>query len=78
MSQRAVERALGRLVTDPAFRRRFFREPVRASFEVGLDLSADELDALRRIPSRALARLSESIDDRLCRLNLPDEFGERN
>jgi hypothetical protein len=73
MSQRAVERALGRLVTDRAFRTLFFREPVLASLEVGLDLSADELDALRRIPAPALAQLEACIDDRLCRLYVPDE-----
>lgn len=73
MSQRAVERALGRLVTDQAFRDRFFRDPERASFLLGLDLSRDELDALVRIPIVALARLATCIDDRLCRLHVPDE-----
>ncbi|HEX7125314.1 MAG TPA: Os1348 family NHLP clan protein [Thermodesulfobacteriota bacterium] len=73
MSQQAVERALGRLVTDPAFRRRFYREPERASLELGLDLSAGELEALQRVPCLALAELAARLDDRLRRLSLPDE-----
>ncbi len=75
MSQRAVERALGRLVTDPAFRRRFYRQPERAILELGLDLSAQELAALRRIPCPALSELAAHIDDRLRRLALPDDPG---
>lgn len=73
MSQRSVERALGRLVTDQRFRARFFRDPERASLEIGLDLSAQELDALVRIPTPLLARLEACLDARLCRLRVPDE-----
>ncbi len=73
MSQRAVERALGRLVTDPEFRRRFYREPERATLELGLELSREEIEALQKIPAPALAELEACIDDRLCRLHLPDE-----
>lgn len=76
MGQRAVERALGRLVTDPGFRCRFFREPERATLELGLDLSRNEIEALSRIPAPALAELEACIDDRLCRLHLPDETDE--
>lgn len=75
MSQRAVERTLGRLVTDPAFRARFYREPEQAAVELGLELSAGEIEALRRIPAPALAQLEACVDDRLCRLHLPDEGG---
>lgn len=78
MSQQAVERALGRLVTDPGFRDRFFREPGRACLEVGLDLTAQEMAALRRVPARALAHLCAYVDARLCRLHVPEEPAENS
>lgn len=70
MSQRAVERTVGRLVTDEHFREEFFRDPEGASFRAGLNLSRRELDALRRIPADALARLCACVDDRICRLHV--------
>ena len=73
MSQRVVERAVGKLVTDEGFRNRFFRNPEKASFNEGLNLSRQELEALARIPKAALAALSERLDDRICRLHVPGE-----
>jgi hypothetical protein len=72
MSQQAVERALGKLVTDAAFRREFFRAPARTSLLAGLYLSEDELDALIHIPHALLARFSEAMDARICRLCIPE------
>jgi len=71
MSQRAVERAVGKLVTDEAFREAFYADPARAVLESGLALTARELEALRRIAPGALARLCACIDDRICRLYVP-------
>ena len=71
MSQRVVERAVGKLVTDEGFRNRFFKDPEQASFFEGFDLSREELEALARIPRAALAALSERLDDRICRLHVP-------
>ena len=68
MSQRDVERTLGRLLTDAGFRRDFFRNPARACLELGLALAAHEVDALLRMPPRRLARFAEQLDDRICRL----------
>ncbi len=68
MSQQAVERAIGKLVTDEAFRTAFVEDPQSASLEAGLHLSATELDALTRIPASALEQLAERLDDRICRL----------
>lgn len=70
MSQRVVERAVGKLVTDEGFRNSFFRDPKVASLQAGLELSAEELDALARIPRPALAALSARLDDRICRLHI--------
>jgi hypothetical protein len=70
MSQHAVERILGRLVTDEGFRDQFFRDPDGACLHIGAELTAQELEALRRIPWPALANLSARIDDRICRLHI--------
>ncbi len=70
MGQQGVERALGKLVTDEAFRERFFTNPETASWEAGLGLSAIELEALSRLSQEALARFSEGIDKRISRASL--------
>jgi len=72
MSQRDVERTLGRLLTDPGFRRNFFRNPARACLEVGVQLAPHEVDALLRVPARRLANLAGQLDDRICRLHIED------
>ncbi len=76
MSQRVVERAVGKLVTDEGFRNRFFMDPAKACFFEGFDLSQEELEALIKIPKAALADLSERLDDRICRLHVPGEPNE--
>jgi len=68
MSQQAVERAIGKLVTDESFRARFIADPARASFEAGLSLSSLELRALTRIPDDALRRFAVVLDDSIRRL----------
>jgi hypothetical protein len=70
MSQQAVERTLGKLITDEEFREEFFKDRVAAILRGGLDLSAGELDALSRIPQAALAGLARRLDDRICRLHV--------
>ena len=72
MSQRDVERTLGRLLTDAGFRRDFFLDPGRACLAVGVELPSQELDALLRLPRRRLASFAEKIDDRICRLYIVD------
>jgi hypothetical protein len=70
MSQVAVERTLGKLVTDATFRRRFFRDPAVASFLAGLELSGAEVDALSRLPLEAIECFSTYLDARICRCAL--------
>ena len=72
MSQHDVERTLGRLLTDAGFRRDFFRNPARACLELGVQLAAQEVDALLRVPTRRLASLAEQLDDRICRLDIEE------
>jgi hypothetical protein len=73
MSQRSVEQALGKLVTDEGFRDQFFGDRIGASLRAGLELSPEEMDALSRIPRSALEQLSERIDDRISRLHVRRE-----
>ena len=67
MTQDSVERTLGKLLTDEAFRVRFFIAPVEACREVGISLSSVELDALQQLSREALARFSEDVDARISR-----------
>jgi hypothetical protein len=70
MSQRGVERTLGKMVTDPGFREQFLREPAAATLAIGVELTSDETAALLRIPQRALSELSTRLDDRICKLHI--------
>lgn len=73
MSQRGVERTLGRLVTDPGFREAFFANPVEAGLHIGADLTQHEIQALLRVPPDALAVFSGCLDGRICRLHIRHE-----
>ena len=73
MGQAAVERILGKLLTDETFRVQFFRDPAAASFSAGLELSRAELDALSRLPVEAIVQVSACLDDRICRLPREEE-----
>jgi hypothetical protein len=73
VSQQAVERALGKLLTDENFRDRFFANPEMATWEAGLTLSSVELAALSRLSPEALTRFSDHLDKRISRPSLdPD------
>ena len=72
MSQRDVERTLGRLLTDTGFRREFFRDPPRACLGLGVQLAAHELDALLQVPPQRLAGLAGELDARICRFHIED------
>ncbi len=70
MAQAGVERALGKLITDAAFRAAFFQHPEAASFAAGIRLSPAELDALRLVPEDALEDFCRRLDARVCRFCL--------
>ncbi len=73
MSQRGVERTVGKLVTDQGFREAFFRNPAAASLHIGVELTREETDALLRIPVPALVDLCARLDDRICKLHISKE-----
>ena len=73
MSQRNVERVIGRLVTDEVFRRRFVASPDAALRELsmfGVELNACELQALAAIDAEELDRFADAIDPRLQKSDL--------
>ena len=67
MSQRAVESALGRLITDAAFRARFQVEPLAVCREVGLDLTAEEVAALLPLDPRTLESFAVRLNPKIVR-----------
>jgi hypothetical protein len=67
VTQQAVERALGKLLTDENFRERFFENPEGARWEAGLALSPIELEALARVPRHALVSLHDDLNKRIGR-----------
>ena len=71
MGQRAVEQTLGRLLTDEEFRGDFERDPARTATAAGFELTPVELAALAAVPSRAVARWSAQLDERIRRLRCP-------
>ena len=73
MSQHAVERALGKLLTDESFRERFFTAPRETAWAAGLRLSDAELAALSGLSRSALSSFSASLDARIRRLSLGTE-----
>jgi hypothetical protein len=70
VTQQAVKRALGKLLTDENFRERFFAGPELACWEAGFALSPVELEALSRVSHEALAQLGEALDKRISRPSL--------
>lgn len=73
MSQSNVERVIGRLVTDEAFRRRFSVDPsavLREWRAGGLELTDCELRVLSAFDSRLAARCAKAIDPRLQKADL--------
>jgi len=73
MSQPNVERVVGLLVTDEAFRRRFAADPQAALRDLagcGVRLTECEQQALANLDPVELARFAESIDPRLLKMDL--------
>jgi hypothetical protein len=73
VSQPNVERVIGQLVTDEAFRSRFTQDPrttLRQLSERGFELTPCELQALVSLDPRVIARLAGAIDPRLQKTDL--------
>lgn len=73
MSQSNVERVVGRLVTDEAFRRRFAADPSAVLRELtasGWELTECELRVLSAFDARIAARFARAIDPRIQKADL--------
>ena len=77
MTQRDVERTLGRLFTDEDFREEFFRNPSRACLMLGVQLAPQEVEALLRVPRSILTTFGDRLDDRICRLHIRKDDVEK-
>jgi len=74
VSQRGVERIIGKLATDEAFRRQFAEHPestLRAVVSCGLELTPCEIQALAKIDARAVERFAYGLDPRLQKTEIP-------
>lgn len=79
MSQRTIERVIGRLLTDEELRLKFTRSPRRTLAELseqGFELSHLELDALLTIEIGLWTEVAARIDSRLQRCSLKTQDGE--
>jgi len=73
MTQVNVERVIGQLVTDEAFRRRFAKDPrstLQDLAQRGVELNPCEVQALLCIDPSVLARCAKAIDPRLQKTDL--------
>jgi hypothetical protein len=82
MSQRTVERVIGRLVTDEELRLEFIRAPrktLAALAEQGWELTGVEVDALLRTDIGLWVHAAQRVDPRLqrCSLKAGEEGRER-
>ena len=78
MSQRNVERVIGRLVTDEGFRRRFAVDPaevLQEMMETGCELTCLEQRAISSIDPDVAARFADAIDPRIQKVNAHGEGG---
>lgn len=75
MSQTNVERLIGLLATDEAFRRRFAGDPQGTLHEImsgGMRLTACEFYALAGMDLNQLERFADAIDPRIQKSDLND------
>lgn len=73
MTQRNVERLIGRLLTDEEFRERFGESPQRALDGLlagGWELTTTERSALTGLDREALAAFARTVDPRIRKVSL--------
>jgi hypothetical protein len=78
MSQRTIERVVGRLLTDEELRLKFTRSPKRTLAELseqGWELNRLEVDALLTIEIGLWSEVAARIDPRLQRCSLKSHEG---
>jgi hypothetical protein len=81
MSQRNVERVLGKLITDEEFLGRFLESPQRTLSDLaaaGWELTSVEVAALAALDRGTLRSLPSRIDPRIRRASLRKQGAESN
>jgi hypothetical protein len=73
MSQKAVENVLGRILTDPDFRHRFFEEPAASCRQDVLDVTSREIEAILTIDEDEFVRFAKQLDPRIVRAATPKD-----
>jgi hypothetical protein len=75
VTHRNVETLIGRLATDPAFRRRFADDATGVLDELreqGYELTPVEREALASLDARAITSFAEALDRRIRRADVPN------
>lgn len=67
MSQEAVERFIGRLITDEAFREYARTDFQTACFRFGFNLTTDEQELIRNMDFEKFVHMEEGVDEGLKR-----------
>jgi single-stranded DNA-binding protein len=70
MSQRGVEQLLGRVISDPEFRRRFYEDAVATCDAAGLQLTQREVEAVQATDEMAVRAFAAHLDPRIVRAPL--------
>ena len=73
MTHRNVETLIGRLATDPVFRRRFVADPTAVLDELraqGYELTLVELEALASTGAEAIESFAKALDRRIRRADV--------
>ncbi len=73
MTQEAVEKVLGRLLTDDVFRHRAKDSLLSACLEAGCPLSVEELRLVGRLDLRLFESAARSLDSGIKRFGICDE-----
>ena len=70
MSQRAVEQLLGRVITDPEFRRHFYEDAAAACATARLKLTPRECEAVQALDEMVVRAFASHLDLRIMRAAL--------
>jgi len=76
MSQEAVERILGRMLTDRRFSALASKSLETAILQEGFQLTPVELRLLSALDMKSVARLAARLDPRLCRADVTELANE--
>jgi hypothetical protein len=62
------ERLVGKVVLEPEFREIFFADPEEAALQEGIELTSEEIDALKALDMDQAKTIAQDIDETVVRL----------